>query len=290
MPVIYDLHSHSWVSDGTLSPAELVARAHAAGVDVLALTDHDDTAGLEEAGAAASRLGVQLVPGAEISVTWERMTVHVVGLGIDARTEALSAGLARLREFRHWRAQEIGRRLERHGIGGAFEGARALARGQSVSRTHFARFLAESGHAKDTREAFRRLLRSGRPGHVPGRWAALEEAVGWIRGAGGAAVLAHPARYGLTATRLRRLCGEFVECGGAALEVVSGSYSVDDCHTMARYARNFELAASVGSDYHGPENPWVELGRLRPLPEGCRPIWEAWPLAPQGVPASRASV
>ena len=280
MSLTYDLHSHSLVSDGTVSPADLVARARTAGVDVLALTDHDDTAGLAEAAAEAGRVGLRLVAGVEVSVTWERMTVHVVGLHIDPEAPELSAGLARLRAFRHQRAVEMGRRLARHGIAGAFEGARALARGESVSRTHFARFLVENGHVKDARQAFRQYLRSGRPGHVSGQWAGLAEAVGWIRSAGGVAVLAHPARYGLTATRLRRLCGQFAECGGAGMEVVSGSHSLDDCLTMARYARDFELAASVGSDYHGPENPWVELGRLSPLPEGCRPIWETWSLDP----------
>jgi predicted metal-dependent phosphoesterase TrpH len=270
----YDLHSHSLASDGTLSPSELVARAHAAGVTVLALTDHDETCGLQEAQQAAGQLGLGFVPGIEISVSWGSNTIHVVGLNIDAANSQLQQGLVKLREFRDWRAREIGRRLEKRRISGAYEGAMKLARGRVVSRTHFAQFLAENGYASSVREVFKHYLRRNKPGHVPGEWAALDEAVGWIRGAGGQAVIAHPARYELSATKRRRLLGEFVECGGEAIEVVSGSHSRDECYTTARYARDFDLLASAGSDFHGPENPWVELGKLPPLPEGCKPIWE----------------
>ncbi len=270
----YDLHSHSLVSDGTLSPAELVHRARAAGVEVLALTDHDDTAGCREGAEAGTEIGLTLLPGVEVSVTWSGLTVHIVGLVIDPEDEILDAGLARLRDYRGWRAEEMGRRLAKHGIHGAFEAARGLARGRIVSRTHFARFLVDAGHAKDVRDVFRHFLKPNKPGHVPGDWATLEEAVGWIRGAGGTAVIAHPARYALTATKLRRLIGEFKECGGEAIEVVSGSHSADEAHAMGLHARRFGLYASAGSDYHGPEHPWVELGRLPPLPTGCTPVWE----------------
>jgi len=279
MSSIYDLHSHSTASDGTLSPAELFRRARGAGVRALALTDHDTTEGLEAAAAAASGLGMELIPGAEVSVTWSGQTVHVVGLRIDPENQALQVGLASLREFREWRAEEIGRRLAKKNIPGAFEGARALSNGRLISRTHFARFLAQQGFAKDDREVFRHFLVKGKPGHVPGRWAALEEAVGWIRAAGGQAVIAHPARYRMTRSKLRRLIGEFSELGGAALEVVSGSHSRDECFTMARHAADFGLLSSAGSDFHGPENPWVELGRLPPLPDGCVPVWRDWPAA-----------
>ncbi len=279
MPMNHDLHSHSTASDGTLSPAELVARAAAAGVGVLALTDHDTTAGLAEAARAAAAQGIELVPGVEISVTWGGGTVHVLGLGVDADDPILAAGLAGLREFRGWRAREIGARLARAGIPGAYEGALALSNGRLVSRTHFARFLVAQGHARDERAVFRSYLVSGKPGHVPGRWAPLEEALAWIAAAGGIAVIAHPARYRLTRTRLRRLLGAFKEAGGQALEVVSGSHSRDDCLAMARHARDFGLLASAGSDFHGPEHPWIALGRLPELPEGCRPLWEHWPEA-----------
>lgn len=272
----HDLHSHSWVSDGTLSPTALVQRAAAAGVDVLALTDHDDTAGCAEAQAAAADCGLTLLPGVEVSVSWQAMTLHIVGLAIDPEAPALQSGLARLREFRAWRAVEIGRRLAERGIDGAYEGAAALSHGRLISRTHFAHYLVSRGCGKDVREVFRHYLRRNKPGHVPGQWAELEEVVGWIRAAGGVAVLAHPARYGLTATKLRRLLGEFIECGGEALEVVSGSHTPADVQAMARHARALGLLASAGSDFHGPENPWVELGRLAPLPEGLTPVWQRW--------------
>lgn len=280
MPSIYDLHSHSTASDGTLRPRDLVYRAAGAGVRVLALTDHDTTEGVGEAASAADETGMELVAGVEISVTWDGKTVHIVGLRIDTDNQALQKGLARLREFRDWRAEEIGRRLAKRNIDGAFEGAKALSNGRLISRTHFARFLVQQGIAKDEREVFRHYLTQGNPGHVPGRWAELAEAVAWIRGAGGQAVIAHPARCRMTRSKLRRLIGEFKAAGGTALEVVSGSHSRDDYLTMARHARDFSLMCSAGSDFHGPENPWIELGRLPALPHGCVPVWRGWDAPP----------
>lgn len=273
----YDLHSHSTASDGTLSPTALVQRAAAAGVDYLALTDHDTTAGLAEARQAADAAGIRLVNGCEISVSWSGYTVHVVALNIDEQQAELQQGLAEIRDYRQWRAEEIGRRLARHGIDGAFEGASALARGELVSRTHFAHFLVQQGHATDVREVFKHFLVNNKPGFVSGQWASLESVTGWILAADGQAVIAHPARYGMTRTKLRKLIGEFKELGGQALEVVSGSHSKDDSFTMARHARENGLLASAGSDFHGPENPWIELGRLPALPAGCEPVWQAWP-------------
>jgi hypothetical protein len=272
-----DLHTHSTASDGTLTPTALLERAAAAGVEVIALTDHDTLEGLAEAGAAAAALGLTLVPGAELSVTWGGRTIHVVGLGLDPINADLNAGLARLLAFRDWRAEEIGRRLDRHGIPDAFAGARRLAGGTLVGRTHFARLLVQRGLAESERDVFKHFLVQGKPGHVPGDWANLEEALSWIRAAGGQAVIAHPARYGLTATKLRRLLGEFRELGGSAVEVVCGSHSKDDAFVFARHARDHRLLASAGSDYHGPECPWLDLGRLPPLPPGCAPIWADWP-------------
>lgn len=278
MTCSYDLHTHSTASDGTLSPADLIAHARAQGVERLALTDHDVTDGLATAAAAAEQNGVVLIPGVEVSVTWNHQTVHVVGLHIDPGSSALQAGLARLQAFRRWRCEEIAERLEKHGLSGAYEGARRFASGNIVSRTHFARYLVECGRAATVRDVFKRFLVHGRPGYVPGAWAELEAAVGWIRAAGGQAVLAHPARYRLTPTRLRVLAEEFRECGGVALEVVSGSHSLDDVRRMAQLATRSGLLASSGSDYHGPENPYRELGRLPELPAQCSPIWEgpAW--------------
>lgn len=276
MPLSYDLHAHSTASDGTLTPTELVQRARSRGVDVLALTDHDNSDGVTEAQAAAATVGLILIPGVELSVTWRHQVIHVLGLGIDTTFAPLQAGFTRLKAFRGWRAEEIGRRLEKAGIPGAYEGACRFASGQIVGRTHFARFLVDSGHARDMRDVFKRFLVRNKPGHVGGQWAELEETLGWIHGAGGQAVIAHPARYNLTATKLRGLIGEFKECGGEGLEVVSGSQSPQENSNMGVHARREGLLASCGSDYHGPENPWVELGRLAKLPKGCEPVWQHW--------------
>lgn len=275
----YDMHSHSNASDGTLSPADLVRLADNAGVEVLALTDHDTTAGLGEAAETAAGLGIRLVAGVEISVTWSAQTVHIVGLELDPAEPSLQAGLRSLREFRDWRAEEIGRRLGKSGVADAYQGALAHSNGILVSRTHFARMLVERGLVDDERKVFKRYLVQGKPGYVPGDWARLEAAVGWIQAAGGQAVVAHPARYRMTRTKLRRLFGEFQELGGAAIEVVSGSHSRDDCRAMAKHCQDFGLLASAGSDFHSPENPWIALGRLPLLPAQCRPVWADWPAA-----------
>ena len=274
---IPDLHTHSTASDGTLTPTELVGRAASKGVRVMALTDYDTTEGVAEAASAARLLGVEMIPGVEISVTWNGKTLHVVGLNLNPANPLLQRGLARLMEFRAWRAEEIGRRLGKHGIADAYEGARALSNGRLIGRTHFARFLVQAHVATDSADVFKRFLTRGKPGHVPGQWATLEEAVSWIRAAGGQAVVAHPARYDLTRTRMQGLLGEFRELGGVALEVVTGSHSRDDALIFARHAREQRLLASAGSDYHGPENPWLELGKLPGLPGGCLPIWHDWP-------------
>ncbi|MGB5718911.1 MAG: PHP domain-containing protein [Gammaproteobacteria bacterium] len=280
MTLHYDLHSHSIASDGTLSPVELVTAAHDAGVDVLALTDHDTLDGLLDAAHTARVLGMQLVPGVEISVSWQSQTIHVLGLGVDPGCETLQSGLAGLREFRHWRAEEIGRRLARAGISGCYTGARALARGNIVGRTHFAQHLVAAGHARSVREVFKRFLVNNKPGYVTGQWTSLEAALEWIHSAGGIAVIAHPARYRMTGSKLRRLIAEFRAGGGVGMEVVSGSHSRDNITAMASLCRNENMLASAGSDYHGPQNPWIKLGQLPALPPGCRPVWESerWPL------------
>ena len=277
----YDLHTHSLASDGTLASDELVRRAHAAGVAVMALTDHDEVAGVADATAAAADCGLQLVPGIELSVTWQRRTIHIVGLHIDPTNTTLLAGISRLRQFRQWRAEEMGRRLAKQGIIGAYAGARALAQGRSVGRTHFARWLVAKGYCHDIQEVFRHFLKPNRPGYVAGEWATLEEALSWLHGAGGIAVVAHPARYRLSGNKRRQLLGEFRELGGAAIEVVSGSHSADDVITSARDAQQHQLLASAGSDFHDPDNPWIALGQLPPLPPQCQPVWQSaqWPLA-----------
>lgn len=273
---VYDLHAHSIASDGSLRPAELVRRAAANGVSALALTDHDSTEGLAEAMAAAREVGIRLVPGVEISVTWKGRTVHIVGLNIDRGNKLLQEGLEGLREFRVRRAEAIAGQLDKAGIPGALAGAKHHAVGGLVSRTHFAHFLVENGHAKDVRRVFKHFLVKGKPGHVAGQWCSLADAVGWINAAGGQAVIAHPARYRLTRTKLLELIGDFRAAGGVAMEVVSGSHSRDECLTMAAHARSAGLLASAGSDFHGPENAYVELGRLRELPDGVTPVWADW--------------
>jgi len=274
----YDLHCHSTASDGSLDPTTLVERAAAHGVDVLALTDHDVLDGLEEAAVAAKRCGLTLINGVEISVTWGSSVIHIVGLGIDPRTPELRAGLRGIRRQREWRAGEIGLRLARAGIQGATAGARRLAGGRIVSRTHFARFLVEQGYAADIQSAFRRYLKPGRPGYVKCDWVALDEALAWISASGGQAVIAHPARYNLSRTRLQALIADFVAVGGCALEVVTSSHTPADCRLMAQFASQYDLLGSMGSDFHCPDLGWAELGRVAPLPAGITPIWHDWRL------------
>ena len=277
MGSLYDLHTHSTASDGTLTPTELVARAALVGIQILALTDHDTLDGIAEAQATAAELGMTLIPGVEISVTWGGRTLHILGLGLDPTDPNLNAGLLGVREYRDWRAKEIGLRLAAKGVEGAYAGALALAADERfVGRTHFARFLVQRGYAATVRDVFKRYLVKGKPGFVTGDWASLEEALGWIRDAGGQAVIAHPARYSLTGFKMRHLIGEFRELGGVGIEVVSGSHSRDEAFLYAQRARDASLLASAGSDYHGPEHPYMELGRLPNLPAGCTPIWADW--------------
>ena len=277
MSVQYDLHSHSTASDGSLSPSALVRLAKLRGIDVLALTDHDNIDGIREARLEAEQVGLQLIAGAEISVSWGNTTIHIVGLNLDIDNPVLLRGLQRLCEFRQWRSEEIARRLAKKRIEGALDGARAFAKGNIIGRVHFARFLIEQGHAKDMRQVFRRYLVQGKPGYVPGDWATLEEALDWIHAAGGQAAIAHPARYRLSATRLRQLLGEFQELRGSALEVVSGSHSRDEIQRMAQLCSRSGLLASAGSDYHGPENPYMDMGKLPVMPVNCVPVWESQP-------------
>ena len=278
----YDLHCHSAVSDGLLQPAEVVARAAGRGVKVLALTDHDDIDGLGEARAAAAQHGMRFINGVEISVTWRSHTLHVVGLNIDPAHEPLMQGVAGVRSGRGARAKLMAESLARAGIGGALEGAYRHATNPAlIGRTHFARFLVEAGHCKDVGSVFNRYLVKGKPGFVPHEWARLEDAVTWIVGSGGIAVLAHPGRYmagkkPMGKPTMRELLREFVDCGGRAIEVVSGSHTPPQYAEFARYAEEFGLLASCGSDFHAPEESWRDMGRLPDFPIGCKPVWEAW--------------
>lgn len=270
-----DLHSHSNRSDGVLPPAALVERAARQGVELLAVTDHDTTAGLDEAREAAAAAGVTLIPGVEISVSWQGKVIHVLGLGVDPADPALCSGLEALSRMRMERAERLAQKLEQAGIAGSLAGARAQAGSGVPGRNHFARFLVENGHARDLRRAFKRYLGRGASCYVPGEWAGLDEALSWIASAGGRAVLAHPARYRLSGAALRRLLDAFRAAGGAGMEVISGPQTADLTAAMARYAREFGLLASAGSDFHEP-GAGTELGRLPPLPGDCTPVWEAW--------------
>jgi len=273
----YDLHSHSTHSDGLLTPRELVRRSVERGVDVLALTDHDELSGLPEARQEAAAAGVRLVAGAELSVSWHQTTLHVLGLGVDPDCPALCDGLGATRAGRLARAQRIGEALAAAGIDGAYDGAlRFVARERLISRTHFARYLVEAGHARSIKEVFQRYLTPGKPGHVEHAWATLPQAIAWIKAAGGQAVLAHPGRYRLGPAELHALLCEFHATGGDGIEVLSPSHSAAQAAEFARQARVFGLRASSGSDYHGPGESSVDLGAMPPLPPGLVPVWQDW--------------
>ena len=271
-----DLHCHSQVSDGTLSPEALAERAFAQGVELWSLTDHDEVSGQQRAREAALALGMDYLTGTEISVSFIGETVHIVGLGFDAENEALRAGLAATRSGRRERARQMAAGLAQLGIAGAFEGAlRYVANPDLISRTHFARFLVEAGACKDTNEVFRKYLIEGKPGFVPHRWAGLGEAVRWIRDAGGVAVIAHPARYRFTPTEEYALITEFIAHGGVAIEVVTGSHSAAEQVRYTDTALEFDLLASRGSDFHSPGESRTELGTLPGLPGRLKPVWGA---------------
>lgn len=270
-----DLHCHSVVSDGTLTPEALAARAHNNGVELWALTDHDEIGGQHRAAAAAKALGMGYLTGTEISITFAGKTVHIVGLGFDADDPAMVQGLQRTRGGRGQRAQEMSDSLAAAGIHGAYDGALKYAGNpELISRTHFARYLVEAGVCKETNEVFRKYLTEGKPGFVPHRWATLRDAVTWITAAGGMAVIAHPARYGFTATEEFALFSEFKAHGGQGVEVVTGSHTAAEYVKYAEMAREFNLAASRGSDFHSPDESHTDLGTLPYLPGTLTPVWE----------------
>jgi len=273
----FDLHSHSTHSDGLLTPPELVARAAQRGVATLALTDHDEMGGLAAAREAAREAGIAFVNGVEISVTWGDHTLHVVGLHVDPENRQLVAGLKQVRSGRSDRAGHIAASLEKAGIAGSLEGARAYAtNAELVGRTHFARFLVERGHARDVQGVFKKYLTAGKPGYVPHQWASLEQAVGWIRASGGIPILAHPGRYKMDNARRASMLENFRDLGGAGVEVVTGSHTREQYAVWARYAKRFGFLASMGSDYHGPGESYRDLGDLPALPAGCVPVWSSW--------------
>ncbi len=270
-----DLHCHSIVSDGTLTPEDLAQRARANGVELWALTDHDEIGGQLRAAAAAKANGLRYLTGTEISVTFAGETVHIVGLGFDAEDPRMQQGLADTRDGRGPRAREMAEGLAKVGIHGAYEGAlKFVGNPALISRTHFARFLVETGHCKDTPEVFRKYLTEGKPGYVPHRWANLKDAVAWITQGGGVAVIAHPGRYKFNATEEYALFSEFKAHGGRGVEVVTGSHTPAEYVEYAGMAREFGLAASRGSDFHSPDESHCDLGALPYLPGDLTPVWE----------------
>lgn len=276
MPALIDLHCHSTVSDGLLPPQDLVAHAASRGVKVLGLTDHDDLGGLATARLAAKDHGIHLINGVEISVTWKRRTLHIVGLKFDAENQALKSALAQVRSARDTRAKEIAAGLEKVGIEGAYEGAQKFSKQSIMTRSHFAQFLVEAGHAKNVKSVFKKYLVKGKPGFVEHQWMSLEQAVTLIRGSGGIAVVAHPGRYDLGFVNMHLLMHEFRGYGGEAIEVVTGSHTPPQYDQFAKIAHRFGLKASQGSDYHGPGLSYMEMGCLPDLPSGCIPLWRDW--------------
>jgi predicted metal-dependent phosphoesterase TrpH len=272
-----DLHCHSNVSDGVLAPAAVAAYARKGGVDVWALTDHDEVGGIKAARQAAAELGMRFVAGVEISVTWAGETVHIVGLNIDEDNAALAEGLAATRSGRDNRGREISAQLEKAGIPNAYQGAlKYVGNPDLLSRTHFARYLVEIGACVSTPEVFRKYLTEGKPGYVPHRWATLEQALAWIQGAGGIPVIAHPGRYKFGPIGEGVLFDEFKQLGGKAIEVVTGSHAPDQYATYAREAQRYGFLASRGTDFHAPGESRVEFALLPPLPSRVTPVWHDW--------------
>ncbi len=270
-----DLHCHSTVSDGLLTPTELARRAKANGVELWSLTDHDEIDGLAEARAEAAAIDLRFVNGVEISVSWgEDQTVHIVGLGFDAGYAPLVDGLAKVRSGRDSRAQRMAAELDKVGIHGAYEGALKYAGNPAlISRAHFARYIVELGHAKEVKYVFDWWLAKGKPGYVTHPWATMADALSWIHGAGGIAVIAHPGRYRLTKAQMHEMFEAFKGLGGRGIEVISGSHGEDEMRECARVAREFGFLASRASDFHGPGESWIDLGKLPDLPADLTPVW-----------------
>ena len=278
MSLVYDLHTHTTASDGELSPEALIIKAKENGIDEIAITDHDTTAGIPQAAAEADKQNIKMLIGIELSVSWMDKNFHIVGLDIDPDNPALKESLNNTRDLREQRAVEIGRRLDKHGVSNAYNEARELAGLQTITRSHFARVLIEQGFAKDSREVFKKYLIHNKPGYVKTEWIEMETGLKLIKESGGVAILAHPLRYNITASWLRKFLTAFKAAGGEGIEVVTGSSSADEIKTTASFAKRFELTGSAGSDFHGFDNTWVKLGQLAPMPRSVMPVWENWAL------------
>lgn len=273
---IYDLHTHTIASDGVLTSEELITRAHHRGVNVLAITDHDTTAGLESGQQYAKTHDITLICGIEISVTWGKNHLHIVGLNIDAGNDELQSELLKVQQTRQARAKEIARRLEQAGIKDALTGAQQFSANNNLTRTHFARYLMKIGKARTMSDVFKRYLSYGNPGYVSAEWMALDKTIQIISSAGGQAVVAHPSRYKMTNSKMRKFLAEFSSLGGKGMEVVNSGSTRELIKHNAKLANEFELYGSIGSDFHSPDNKYIDLGRFSPLPDDVRPIWAEW--------------
>ena len=275
MDCLYDLHSHSYCSDGQLSPEQLVNLAIEQGVGVLALTDHDTVSGIAEAMQAAQGK-IDIIPGIEFSSQWQGRNIHIVGLQIDVTSPILQDAVDQQCEARNSRAELIAERLQKEGITNALEGAKRYAGGESLGRPHFARYLIEAGYVVDFAQAFKQYLGAGKIGDVKQQWPSVEAVVAWIHAAGGIAVLAHPDKYKLTRKKLYSLLEVFANSGGRAMEVVSGQQTPETTQKLQRVSQDFSLLASCGSDFHSAENAWQLPGKMSPLPKACKPVWDEW--------------
>jgi len=271
-----DLHNHSFYSDGVLSPSEVVRLAKKEGCDVFALTDHDTTDGLIEAQQQADEIGLKLIHGVEVSAMWSNMTIHILGLGVDADNEVLQAGLKQHQDFRQLRAEKMARGLGGAGVVGAMDKTQAIAKKGMITRTHFAQMLIQEGVCKDMRSVFKRFLTGKKPGGVGAKWAQFDEVIEWIHAAGGKAVLAHPLRYRMTNTKVKRMMGDLVANGCDGVEVVTGSSNADEITLMSQWARELDLLASSGSDYHGWPNQRIRIGHLQDMPNVNETVWKDW--------------
>lgn len=272
--MIFDLHSHTTFSDGALTPRELLARADEKGVDVLAITDHDTTDAFDDL--PSDNHQVSLVPGIEFSTQWNKTGVHVIGLNIDPGSDAMSHGVRYQSNARLQRARLIGERLRKKGIKDAFEGAARLSAGSYIGRPHFARHLVNTGRVDSIQAAFKKYMGDGKVGDIKQHWADLPQVIRWIRDANGVAVLAHPLKYKMTRTRLKKLIVDFIDQGGQGIEVISGQQQPQQTRDMAQLCVQHELLASCGSDFHRPDSPWAELGAFSPLPGNVRPVWDSF--------------
>jgi predicted metal-dependent phosphoesterase TrpH len=272
----YDLHTHTTESDGKYTPDELITQADIAGIDVLAITDHDTTTGLAKAYQATLNKNISLIPGVELSVCWGNRSFHIVGLKINPENNLLGDNLAEHKQQRELRAIKIGEQLDKCGIPYAYDGAKQLASDEAITRNHFARFLVNHGYAKNINDVFKRYMVKNKPGYVKTHWINMEDGINLINQSGGTAVLAHPLRYNLTGTWIRKLLTTFKQAGGLSIEIVTGNSTPNEVRIAADYARHFKLSGSVGSDFHGHENNGIHLGSLNKLPRDIAPVWESW--------------